>query len=80
MSAGDDVLASGKPFDELTDDEMAALESRQWTAEEVMRAISLALQQRDMPAAANLLCRLAVLDPDAAELVLLTLKATEAAP
>lgn len=59
-----------KPFDELTDAEIQALEEREWTSEEITTAISLALKEHDMEAVVALLHRLARVDPRKAELIL----------
>lgn len=70
------ALDSGKPFDDLTDDEIAELEARDWSAGEIMRAMSMALERRDMPVVADLLHRLAIKDPKAAAAILAAIEAT----
>lgn len=67
-----------KPFDELTDDEMAELEAMDWTPGQIMRAISMALDLRDMPAVISLLHRLAVKDPESAAAIVTVIKARTA--
>lgn len=68
------VLDSGKSFDELTDAEMAELEAIDWTAAQIMKAISMALELRDMEAVISLLHRLAVKDPEAAGAIVTAIK------
>jgi len=70
------ALDSGKPFDELTDEEMAELEAYDWTAEQILAAIGMALDLRDMEAVASLLHRLALKDPKAAAAILAVIEAT----
>ena len=66
---------SGKDFDDLSDDEVRELENRDWSVGEIMRAINLALEARDMPAVAALMMRLAVKDPAAAQAILTVIEA-----
>jgi len=47
------------------------------TAEQIQSAMVVALRARDMPAVATLLRMLAVRDPDAAEVILAAIHATE---
>lgn len=60
-----------KPFDELTDDEIAELEATDWTPGQILRAISMA---RDMEAVVSLLHRVAVKDPEAAGVIVTAIK------
>ena len=73
------ALGSGKPFDELTDAEMAELEAIDWTPGQIMKAISLALEMRDMQAVISLLHRLAVKDPETAGVIVEAIKRGAAA-
>lgn len=63
------VLDSDKPFDELTDAEIAELEAIDWTAEQIMAALSMALRDGAMEAAVDLTARLARKDPAKAALI-----------
>jgi hypothetical protein len=58
-----------KPFEDLTEAELAALDSYDWSAEQILTAISLALRDRQMEAVVQLLHRLALKDPVAAGLI-----------
>lgn len=64
-----------KPFDELTDDEMAELAAYDWTAGQIMRAISMALNMGDMEAVVSLLGRLALKDPKSAAAIVAVIEA-----
>lgn len=66
-----------KPFEELSNDELAELEARDWTADEIMRAILLALKEREMGAVVDLLKRLAMKDPKSAAAVLAVIEARQ---
>jgi hypothetical protein len=68
------MSALGKPFDELTDAEMAELERYDWSAGQIMRAVSMALDLGDMEAVVSLLHRLAVKDPEAAAAIVTVIK------
>lgn len=68
----------GKPFSELTADEMAQLEAYDWTAGQIMRAMSMALRDGEMEAFADLLARLAKKDPRKAQAILAAIATTEA--
>lgn len=59
----------GKPFEELTDDEVQVLNDHDWTPAQIMAAISMALREHDMEAAASLVRMLATKDPASAELI-----------
>lgn len=69
------ALESRKPFEDLTDDEIAELEARDWSADEIMRAINLALKEREMDAVVSLLHRLAVKDPRSAAAIVAMIEA-----
>ena len=67
---------TSKSFDELTDEELAELERRDWSATEIMNAMSMALKEGDMPATASLLERLARKDPRKAAAILAVIEAS----
>lgn len=69
------ALDSSKPFDELTDAELAELEAHDWTSEQIQGAIALALKSGDMESAASLLLRLAKKDPTTAGLIVAMIEA-----
>ena len=54
-----DVLGSGKDFDDLTDEELAELEARDWTEAEILAAFMMALEDGAVGAGAALVARLA---------------------
>lgn len=66
-------MFDGKPFDELTDAELNALDERDWSSEEITNAISMALKIPDMESVVALLHRLARVDPRKAGLILETI-------
>jgi hypothetical protein len=70
------ALDSGKPFEDLSDDELAELEARDWSAGEIMRAISLAITEGEMAAVVSLLQRLAVKDPKSAAAIVAMIEAS----
>jgi hypothetical protein len=70
------ALHADKPFDELTDAEMAELDAHDWTAGQIMRAMSMAMKDGDMEAVVQLLRRLALKDPKAAAAILAAMEAT----
>jgi hypothetical protein len=59
-----------KPFEDLTDSEMAELEATDWTSEQIVTAIGMALDELNMEAVVALLHRLALKDPSKAALIL----------
>jgi hypothetical protein len=65
----------GKPFAELTADEIAQLEAYDWNAGQIMRAMSMALRDGEMEAFADLLARLAKKDPRKAQAILAAIEA-----
>lgn len=67
-------MSAGKPFDELTDAELQELDEREWTSEEIVSAIGLALKEGSMEAVVQLLHRLALVDPLAARVIHDTIK------
>jgi hypothetical protein len=67
---------TGKPFEDLTDVELSELRERDWSAAEIIQAIGLALEARDMPAVVALMRRLAVKDPVSAGALLAVIEAT----
>lgn len=69
-----------KPFDELTDEELKELEERDWTSEQITHAISLALKDGAMEAVAQLLHRLARVDPRKAGFLLDAIRYTGEQP
>lgn len=69
------TLDSSKPFEELSDDELAELEARDWTAEQILTAIGLALKASDIEAVVALLHRLALKDPRQASAILAVIEA-----
>lgn len=65
----------GKPFKDLSADEIRQLEEHDWTPGQIMRAMVVALQMGEMEAVADLLQRLALKDdPAAANIILETVK------
>ena len=69
------VLNSDKPFEELTDAEVAELEAIDWTPGQIMRAISMALEAREMSAVIDLLHRLTKVDPKSAAAIIIAIEA-----
>jgi hypothetical protein len=69
------ALESGKPFEDLTDNELAELEARDWSPDEIRRAISLAIKLGEMSSVVSLLHRLAVKDPKSAAAILAIIEA-----
>lgn len=69
------ALDSSKPFDELTDDEMAELAAHDWTPGQIKRAMSMALEMGDMPAVVSLLGRLATKAPREAAAIMAVIEA-----
>lgn len=67
--------AFDKPWEELTDNDMAELEAHDWTAAQIITAMSMALEMGDMEAHVALLGRLATKDPRAAAAVLAVIEA-----
>lgn len=68
------VLDNDKPFDELTDAELAELEAIDWSPGQIMRAIDMALREGAMEAVIDLLHRLAIKDPEAANVIVTAIK------
>lgn len=65
----------GKPFKDLTSAEMAELEAYDWTAYQIMNALSMALREGEVEAAVDLLHRLAAKDPESAAAILAVIEA-----
>lgn len=65
-----DLDFGGKPFRDLNSDELAQLDAHDWTAEQIMTALSMALKVPDLEAAVELLGRLARKDPLKASAIL----------
>lgn len=59
----------GKPYDELSEAEHQQLREHDWTPAQIMAAISMALREHDMEAAAGLVRMLAIKDPTSASLI-----------
>lgn len=70
------ALDSGKPFDELTDAEMAELDAYDWSAGQILAAIKMAMEMGDMHAVVSLMRRLAAKDPKAAAALLAVIEAS----
>lgn len=68
------ALHSDKAFEDLTDAELDELAAHDWTPGQIMRAISMALEARDMEAVIGLLHRLALKDPEAAGVIVAAIK------
>lgn len=66
----------GKPFEELDEDEIAQLEAHDWTAGQIMSALSMAMEMGELEAAVSLLRRLALKDPKSAAAILAVIEAT----
>jgi hypothetical protein len=64
-----------KPFEDLTEDEMQALEAHDWSPGQIMRAIRMALDMGDMAAVVSLLGRLAKKDPRSAAAIVAVIEA-----
>ena len=64
-----------KPFEELTDEELAELDARDWTSEQIVKAIGMALDDLNMQAVVDLLHRLARKDPRKAAAILAMIEA-----
>lgn len=71
------ATSEGRAFDDLTDAEVAELEARDWTADEILRAISMALEASDFEVVADLLRRLALKAPKKAAAILAVIEATD---
>jgi hypothetical protein len=67
----------GKPFEELTEAEVEQLDRYDWSAAQIMAAISMALREHDMEAVAGLMQMLAVKDPSSAQMILDALELTQ---
>lgn len=70
------ALGSGKAFEDLTDEELAELEAHDWTAEQIIAALAMALRDGATEAAVDLLARLTRKDPRAAAAVLAIIEAS----
>jgi hypothetical protein len=70
----------GKPFEELSEAEVQVLSDHDWAPAQIMAAISMALREHDMEAAASLVRMLAVKDPASAELIVAAVDLLRDAP